>query len=476
MTCCIFHSAKRHMQKLFASEQGSAIPIVALAMTTIVGFAGVAIDMGRVQIVQSRLQNSIDAAGLAAGSVISTNDPATQVSKYFNANYPSGYMGSTIDTLTTVASEDNTKLNITASGTVPTSFMKLFGINEVAVSAHSEITRAQRGLELVLVIDVTGSMNWSTGSGISKLQAAKDASITLLDVLYGADETSDNLWVGLVPFSQAVNIGTSHVAWTQSNTFNWGPTSWYGCVDAREAGGRDVTDDPPSVALFPQYYWPCDGNNAWYGTNSSRNNCNTGSGMQYKTSLNTTQRGPNLYCPQPITPLVAEKSTLETDINSMQAYGNTHIVLGAAWAWRMLSPGWRGLWGGQMDANGLPLDYNAPLMSKAVVLMTDGDNTISNGSRGAYWYLSAGKLGTTYSSVAEQELNDRTEEVCASMQANGIIIYTIALGTSFSTASRNMLSACASKPEFYFESPTTNELNTIFKKIGDSLANLRVSQ
>lgn len=475
MTCRTPRRFTHALRNVLASQHGSAIPIVALAMTAIVGFTGVAIDMGRVQIAQSRLQNSIDAAGLAAGSVISTQDPAAEVSKYFHANFPDSYMGSTISTLTTTPDEDNTKLTIYAAGTVPTSFMKLFGINQMNITATSEITRAQRGLELVMAIDVTGSMNSSAGSGISKLQAAKEASITLLDVLYGTDNTSKNLWVGLVPFSQAVNVGASHVAWTESNSFDWGPTSWYGCVDAREAGGLDVTDDPPSVSPFPQYYWPCDDYNAWYGTNNSRNNCRTGWGLRYR-SLTTTNRGPNLFCPQPVTPLVAEKSIVVDDINSMQAYGNTHIVLGAAWAWRMLSPRWRGLWGGEMDDNDLPLDYDAPLMSKAVVLMTDGDNTISNGSRGAYWYLSDRKLGTSYSSAAVAELNERTLEVCNGMKANGIIIYTIALGTSFNTASRNMLYGCASKPEFYFESPTTNELNVIFKKIGDSLANLRVSK
>jgi Flp pilus assembly protein TadG len=465
------------LKRLAHAQHGSALPIVGLAMMAILGSAGVAVDMGRVQIVQARMQNSIDAAGLAAGSVISTENPSAQVNKYFNANFPQGYMGSTITSLTAITNEDNTKLDINVSGKVPTTFMKIFGIDEVDIGASSQITRAQRGLELVLVIDVTGSMNSSAGNGQTRLQAAKSASISLLNILYGAENTNDNLWVALVPFSQAVNVGKNHEDWTSDSSWmHWGPTEWEGCVDAREANGRDTTDDPPSTALFPKYYWPCDGNNSWYGTNSSKNNCSTGWGMQYRTPLTTTNRGPNLYCPQALTPLVAEKSTLVNSINSMQAYGNTHVGLGAVWAWRLLSPRWRGLWGGQMDDNNLPLDYDAPLMNKAVIIMTDGDNTHSNGSHTAYWYLKDGKLGTTNSNAAVTQLNNRTTDVCSRMKANGIIVYTIAFGTSFSWASRNMLSGCASKPEFYFESPSGNDLQTAFKKIGDSLANLRVSQ
>lgn len=466
----------RSLKRLLRSQRASAVPMVAIAMMAIMGSAGIAVDMGRVQIVQSRLQNSIDAAGLAAGSVISTEDPAVQVNKYFSANFPNGYMGATITNLSVTANEDNSVLTINVQGTVPTTFMKLFGTNLVNVQASSQITRAQRGLELALVLDVTGSMNDSAGGGISKLQAAKNASISLLNVLYGADNTSENLWVGLVPFSQAVNVGSSRTNWTVSDSFNWGPTSWYGCVDARETSSLDVTDDPPSTLRFPKYYWPCDSNNAWFGTNGNRDNCGTGSGRQYKSPLNTSQRGPNLYCPTPITPLVAEKSTVVDAINALAAQGNTHVGLGAVWGWRLLSPRWQNTWGGQMDTNGLPLAYDAPLMNKAMVLMTDGDNTISNGSRGAYWYLSNGKLGTTNSGAAVTQLNTRTTNTCASMKANGIIIYSIAFGTSFSTASRNMLRGCASKPEFYFESPTSADLQIVFKKIGDSLANLRVSQ
>jgi Flp pilus assembly protein TadG len=466
-----------NLGSLVKSRHGAVMPIVGLASMAIFGAAGIAVDMGRVQIVNSRLQNSIDAAGLAAGSVISTEDPEAVVNKYFNANYPSGYMGATINPLVTTPLDENTRLRVQATGTVPTTFMKLFGIPSVAVSASTEITIAQKGLELVLVIDVTGSMTSSSGvSGVTKLQAAKDASKQLLNVLYGADNTNEGLWVGLVPFSQAVNIGNTRTTWVSGDTFNYGPTGWYGCVDAREAAGNDVTDITPLLAPFPRYFWPCDGNNGWYGTNTSRTNCATTSGWAYKSGAGPGTHGPNKYCPTPITPLVAEKSTVFTAIDALQARGNTHVVLGAAWAWRLLSPNWRGLWGGQMDANNLPLAYDEPLMSKAVVLLTDGDNTMSNGSRGAYWYLSNGKLGTTNQTVAETVMNTRTANVCNSMDSNGIIIYTIALGTSFTAESRAMLQGCASKPEFYFEAPSTATLSTIFKKIGDSLANLRISQ
>ncbi|NBX02461.1 MAG: VWA domain-containing protein [Alphaproteobacteria bacterium] len=464
------------LKKLFHNERGSVMPMVGVALFSLLGAVGAAVDMGRVQIVQSRMQNALDSAGLAAASVVNTSDINSETNKYFYANFPSGYMGTQVKHLTVSANPYNTILALHVDGLVDLTFMKLFGLSSAYVAADSQITRANKGMELVLVMDNTGSMAQSAGGSVTKLQAAKSAGTTLLDALYGGGTTAENLWVGMVPFSQAVNIGTSNSSWLSTNSFNWGTTSWYGCVDAREASGLDVTDDPPSVAKFPQYYWPCDTNNKWYGTNTNRDNCSTSGTIKYKSGLNTTSLGPNKYCAQPITPMTASKSTVINNINSMQAVGNTHIVTGMSWAWRMLSPRWRGVWTGEMATNDLPQDYNTPLMTKVVVLMTDGDNTIDNGSRGAYWYLSNGKLGTTNSSAAVTQLNTRTTNVCTSMKAQGVVIYTIALGTQINNTSQTMLRNCASKPEFYFLSPTTSTLNTIFKQIGDSLANLRISQ
>lgn len=458
-------------------QRGSALPFIGLGITMLVGATGSAVDMGRVQIAQSRMQNALDAAGLAVGSTISTANIGTETQKYFYANFPQGYMGTTVTSLTATPNGDNSLINLNAAGTVNMTFMKVLGIQTMNISAFTQVTRQSKGMELVLVIDTTGSMSESAGGSVTKMQAAKTASITLLDTLFGANNnTVENLWVGLVPFSQAVNVGTSHADWTESTSFNWGTTSWAGCVDAREASNRDVTDDPPGVALFPKYYWPCDSQNQWYGTNSGRTNCSTGTGLRYRNTPSVSGFGPNLYCPTPITPLVAQKNTVVTAINAMQANGNTHINLGAAWGWRLLSPRWRGLWGGQMNAEGLPLDYRADLMYKVVVLMSDGDNVISNSSRGAYWYLSNNKLGTTNQTTAQNRLNDRTRQVCTSMKSNGIIIYTIALGTDVSTTGRNLLRDCATSPDYYFLSPTTNDLQNIFRQIGDSLANLRISQ
>ena len=159
----------------------------------------------------------------------------------------------------------------------------------------------------------------------------------------------------------------------------------------------------------------------------------------------------------------------------MQARGNTQVNFGAVWGWRLLSPRWRGQWGGEMNTNGLPLDYNTKNMNKAVVLMTDGENTIDNTSRTAYGYLSDGRLGTTNGSTAVTRLNTRLTDVCTAMKNNNIYVYTIAFNNPGTTI-QNLLRNCATSPDYYFNSPTSSSLTAAFSAIGDSLANLRVSK
>lgn len=459
------------------SQHGTAMLVIGLGLFAIVSVIGVSVDMSRAQLAQARIGSALDTAGLAAAATISTNNINSEAAKYFNANFPTGYMGTTLGTLMVTSSEDNRIISLSITGTVPTTFMKIAGIENIPISASSEITRENKGLEVVLVMDTTGSMNNSAGGSTSKITAAKNAATTMVNILYGSNETIDNLWIGLVPFSQAVNIGSTRTSWVESDSFNWGPTSWAGCVESRSNGTLtpqyDINDDNPSTRLFPKYYAP---------DNNSTNNWKSSSSY---TITNT--KGPNVYCPQAITPMTSSKTTMLNAISSMTTGGNTHINLGLAWGWRLLSPKWRNLWGGEMNTHSLPLDYNTPLMNKAVVLMTDGDNTLSDNYYSAYGYPSDGQLGSNACvsswwgvncTNGENELNTRTQTVCNSMKNNNnnIIIYTVALGTNIGTTAKNILKNCASKPEYYFDSPTTDDLSQAFSQIGDSLANLRISK
>lgn len=514
-------------KRLRACDRGAVAPIVGVCAIMLIGAVAVAVDVGRAQVAQSKLQAALDSAGLAAGSIVGQNLSADllkpEAQKYLDANFNGKTIDATIQEFNLDLSDDETKVTLDATATLPTTFMRIFGRDSVQVAARTEVTRELTGLEVALVLDVTGSMGDPVGGSpydsTEKIAALRTAGQDLVNILFGSHDTVDDLWVGVVPFSQSVNIGTQHSSWLSdlstytnqiycsgptsgtpqcpnnsntissanvstrtnpitlvnqymySSTAGWyfTPHSWGGCVLERWTNNRDVTDDVPSTQKWQTYFVPDT-------SGSGNNNWRTSTG-NYGVD-NNADISANKGCPQQaITNMTNKKADLLTAINNLtNPRGNTHINVGAVWGWRLLSPDWRGLWGGDMDANDLPLDYDEPLSQKAMIMMTDGTNTMSSSIYTAYGWLDDGHLGTTSSSTAVTKLNDKTTTVCNAMKAKGVLIYTIVFGNDSSTTSKNLMKNCASETDFYFFSPSSDALKTAFKAIGDSLSKLRVSK
>ncbi|HKP23225.1 MAG TPA: TadE/TadG family type IV pilus assembly protein [Dongiaceae bacterium] len=531
----------KQAKRLFASEDGAVAPLVGVCIIMLIGAVGVAVDIGRGQVAQSKLQASLDSAGLAAGSMVGQNldedllKPEAQ--KYLDANFHGSTIDASITDFDLDLSDDESVVTLSAEATLPTTFMRIFGKNQMQVSARSEITREMTGLEVALVVDVTGSMDdpVSGTDSTKKIAALRAAGADLVNILFGSHDEVDDLWVGVVPFSQSVNIGTDHANWMSDLTnytsmiYCVGPTSgtpkcpsdsltiatafnvstrtnpitrvnrymdaapagwyfkdpvtsarhgWGGCVLERWNNSRDVTDDTPDTQKWQTYFVfdtsspagplaPGDQNNNNWRSNSGNYQVNT-----------STDISANKGCPQQaITNLTNQKADLLAAINNLvNPRGNTHIPVGAVWGWRLLSPDWRGLWGGDMDSNDLPLEYDEPLSQKAMILMTDGNNTMSREIYTAYGWLDDNHLGTTSETTAVTKLNNKTTAICNAMKAKGVLIYTIVFGSGSNTASKNMMKNCASETDFYFFSPSSDALKTAFKAIGDSLSKLRISR
>ena len=505
--------------------------VFAMSAAALVGAAGGAIDMGRAQMLQAKLSSALDAAGLAAGASASTTTIPTEARSYFDANFNAATINATVDSFSAVPNADNTIITLSARATSPTTFMRYFGKTSITVSANSEITRTSKGMELVLVLDITGSM---AGSKITSL---RNAANDLVNVLYGSNTTLQNFWIGLVPYVASVNIGNNNSAWVANYATSiasypggtwpaarrYGPANptlpWKGCVEERTAtGGLDTNDTPPNVAdpntLFPIYYWPDTpttsttlGNtdNNWF-TDAGALNLNEAYG--YQNNGSSGGRGPNVACGQPIQPFTSSKATIQTAINGLQEWrrGGTASSTGLAWGWRFLSPNWRGLWNHELVSGQvkLPLNYRTDLMDKVIVLMTDGinefyDAPVRNASGNdqdmdpfhsdytAYKRLNDLRpdFNTTNQATAVGIVNTKTTTMCTALKAQGVIIYTVTFQLGNSTAENNartLFRNCASKPDYYFDAESTVpgatqvNLSTAFRTIGDSLANLRISK
>lgn len=459
-------------------RRGAVAVVVAVTAVAMMLFVGVAIDSTRAYYVKDVLQKSLDSAGLAAGATLDAQYLQSDAQEFFNANFASMGATAVLDSFNVNVDSSGNVISLSATATMETSFMALGGIQTVTVAASTEVTRETGSMEVVLVMDNTGSMSSS-----GKLDAMKTAATDLVNILFGSETVHPNLWVGLVPFASTVNVG-ARTGWLSAagqaiiNNDDYHPITWKGCMMARDyPNGDDMTEAAPSTEGFEPYWYEDTyyGYNNWiYGSAGMTawlardpNCCNV---VQTDPGGASGDTGPNNYCGTEVTSLTPVKASVIAGINAMQARGWTQINQGMVWGWRLLSPDWRGLWGGETPA-ALPADYNDPQVQKAIVVLTDGDNTF-NGTKTAY-DTPANFGGSESARVAF--LNNRLSTVCTNVKAQGVQVFAITFGGSISSGTQTLMQNCATVPTYYFHAPTNSQLQTVFQTIASELQALRIS-
>jgi Flp pilus assembly protein TadG len=310
-------------------QRGNVLIIVGAAIIPLVGALGLATDTSRGYLVKARLSQAIDAAALAGGKVIYNDDRDDHVLKYFKANFPTSdaaadfgtsfaadFMSADVTLGEPVQSTDEdgrATLSIEAKATIPTTFMRVLGYDEVTVSASTEVTRDIIGLDAVISMDMSGSMEETPG-GQSKILAAREAALNFLDAIYGDGDvdspqisidgtTYDLVHIGFVPWNAKVRVtvenwsgpekttespagfDTNPITTLSQSTVYYGddvagryspvpllmnptalPGGWSGCVYARYLGdvdssGTGVNDNDADVYRGQREV----GGKDWYG-------------------------------------------------------------------------------------------------------------------------------------------------------------------------------------------------------------------
>jgi Flp pilus assembly protein TadG len=243
-------------------ERGIIIFIAGIMMFLTVGTVGLAVDGGLAFLVKARLMASVDSAALGAarGLNLGTDEDSARAAatstatRFFNANFPASYMGTNpalttitpVFTLLTTSGVPNGVLQVDVTGavTAPTYFMRIFNIPSVRVSATGTATR--RTLVMMMILDVSGSMQSrsSTGSiptNITSSSSSCDAMVyaasTFLDYFSSYD------YVGLITFSNS-----ARVVYSPSNNFKRTDSSGANHV-LKDLNCGGSTNTAPSINL-----------------------------------------------------------------------------------------------------------------------------------------------------------------------------------------------------------------------------------
>ncbi len=461
---------KAACRRLVTSESGASLPLIAVLTIPILGIIGLTVDSGRGYLVKSRMGDALDAAMLAAAHVKDDTKINAEIRKYFEANFPPGYMGTTVTISPAVVDPVAQTIDINASATMETTFMRLFGRNSLQVATGTQVTRETVSMDVVLSMDMSGSMKNSDGSGSTRIAAARTAALTLVDVLYGNKTSSDLLTLGLVPWNGAVNIwengttykrkltttssvprftnpwdgGSQSVLYYANNTpvpLLHKPTkNWNGCMFARYRH-NSTNDDDADHLLGP--VTTTDGTE-WPGWRDSSDD-------DYKPCLS-----------HGITRLTDQRTNIEDAINDLTSpKGHTNIAQGLVWAWRVVSPS-------EPFADADP--FPTGLHERAIVLLTDGQQY--GGHDDGY----DEEFGED-EDAGERGMDARLLAIAENVKASGIKIYVIQFYYS-SGPLQTLLKQVASKPKapYYHFAPDGTALETAFEEIADDLSALRISR
>ncbi|MCB2065419.1 MAG: VWA domain-containing protein [Erythrobacter sp.] len=204
------------LRQLLRDHKGNAMAIMAASLFPLLALVGGGVDMGRGYLAQSRLQQACDAGVLAArhrlGSsvavdgVVPSNVAATG-QRFFNVNFRDGAYG-TENRQFEMTLESNYAISGQASVDVPTTIMQVFGYSTMPVEVSCESILNFSDLDVMMVVDVTGSMRWANpGDTLSRLDSVKQVIRNFHAQIESAKAPGTEIRYGFVPYATNVNVG-----------------------------------------------------------------------------------------------------------------------------------------------------------------------------------------------------------------------------------------------------------------------------
>lgn len=437
------------------NNAGVTIAAFAIVVPIVMSATGMAVDMGRAYMVKKRLGQAVDAAALAvAGSRGSAIELEDKMDAFVDRNFNDDRFA-TITRLDLFPSDDQIKIEAEAKSR--NYFMPIFGFDDIKIYAEATVQKELRGIEAVLVMDNTGSMSRN-----NNIEALRTAAEDFVSIMFDRAPDPDVIKIGLVPYSTSVNVGryglglnpdgsqyASGVPFVNNPnnipyTTNYNSSNgWLGCVI------EDETNDTEDWSGNWDMYRFCrdadDNTIRWCASNQNNGFAN------YR---------PNYVCPTShVTPLSSDEGYLVDRINTMNARGHTLGNYGMVWGWRLISPEFPFQEGA---------DYDDQIWRKAVIMMTDGQNTMHP------FYSAYGP--TDDHSIGTAEENQKLATVCENMKDEGIIVYTITFTSSINSNTKDYYRGCATDETKYYDAPGQADLIDAFQSISRELSNLYLAK
>ncbi|MEZ5681382.1 MAG: TadE/TadG family type IV pilus assembly protein [Erythrobacter sp.] len=489
-------------RNLIADQSGNVLPLAAAGILPLVALVGGAMDISVTYMARSKLQKACDSAVLAGRQSMDSTTFKTENKKeaerFFAFNYPTGLYNA--EKLTFKISQNTsakTELLGSASADIPTSLMRIFGFQKLPISVSCSAEKDVGNNDIVLVLDVTGSMNDapSTG-GTSKIGRLRTGAAGLYRAL--EDSAGSTTRYGIVPYSHTVNVGRSlqnrdilvnqqyvDGYWYKSGgwwyfqnnglrTVHISDSSWNNAGNGNDEGNRQGFRTSGDGCIEERA-------SVGYGSspvqiastvslddvNSSAANGND-TAKQFGRYDPAVQRGHSQDgCPSEATTLreYTSETAFTGAINSATAKvtGGTYHDIGMLWGLRFISR--KGFFesSNPEELSGMPVNQH-------IVFMTDGKLDTGGTLYSAYGVDSyTNRLQGT--GTRTQKHVSRFKSICSLAKSMKVTVWVIALDVT----DTGDIKQCATSDSNFFVSDGS-DLEEIFADIGRGIGNLRLTQ
>jgi Flp pilus assembly protein TadG len=227
----LLNSGRRAVADLIRCDRGNVAAIFAIALVPMIGIVGAAIDYSRAVAARSAMQAALDTTALMVSKDAQANPSMTAAQataaaqKYFNALYKEG--GTSDVTIAATYTPNNghgATVQINASASVATDFMRYAGFTDMDIATSSQTKWGNTRMRIAMVLDNTGSM-----ADNSKMVKMKSAAKSMVDSLSALNNLPGDVYISLIPFAKNVNLGSDfgkqYIKWSSpAGTSN--PDTW----------------------------------------------------------------------------------------------------------------------------------------------------------------------------------------------------------------------------------------------------------
>lgn len=343
---------RNRLTEFHRDESGTYTVFAVYIFTIIVMFVGIGIDLMRYERDRVQLQYTLDRAVLAAADLDQTRPPKMVVKDYMDKAGLGKYLKDTI-----VESGLSYRIvNATAYARMNTQFMTMTGTRSLGIPAESTAEERIGGVEISMVLDVSGSMN--SNNRLTNLKVAARDFVDQMD-----ENTEDGkLTISVVPYATQVS-GSDELFSELTLT---GENDYSNCVNFVADDFRKTGINPDEEMQRTMHF------DVW--SNSDGRSYNPKRLVDFPVCEADDRRE--------MIVMQDNAAQIKSFIQSLTARGNTSIDLGMKWGTALLDPSLNAIVPALISKGEVPSGYSDRPTTyssgdtiKVIVLMTDGQNT-----------------------------------------------------------------------------------------------------